>query len=60
MEKGFDICEICGDDPRSDEQGKPLCVETPQPLDCPRAVEVLLEKPKPIVSKGKIKDTEGN
>lgn len=59
MEKGFDICEICGDDPRSDEQGKPLCVEIPQPLDCPRAVEVLLEKPKPT-NKGKTKDIEVN
>lgn len=37
MEKGFEPCLICGDDPRSDNAGKPLCVQLPVPDDCPRS-----------------------
>ena len=47
MEKGFEVCPICGDCPRSDNEGKPLCVQMPRPDDCPRDLgtkEALAEK----------------
>ena len=47
MEKGFEACSICGDCSRSDNEGKPLCVQIPRPADCPRdlgAKEALAEK----------------
>ena len=60
--QGIMWCETCDIQVHTGEDGDRICPELERVRECPDLglTYHAIEKPKPIVSKGKIKDTEGN